>query len=108
MTKKVTESELNRCDTFCKTEYLRRSSKNETKKNKRSKLFTSSELSAFLKRRKPTAIAFCKRNFCNPKCPFLGKNYPIRTFCPLCKKKSMGVEKKGAITYCAYDPNVEI
>ena len=106
--RKVTDLELKKCDTFCKTEYIRRSTKNETKRNKKSKMFSSSEFSAFLKRRKPAAIEQCKRNFCNPKCSFLGKNYPIRSFCPVCRKKSMGVEKQGAITYCAYDPNVEI
>jgi hypothetical protein len=100
-TKPITDSELNACDKFCNDGYVKMYTKNKRKRFK-----TTTELNAFIDNRKQYIIDNCKRTYCNPHCPHIGKNIAKRYFCPLCKEKSMGVEKLGAITYCQYDPDI--
>lgn len=107
-TKQITASEVDRCDKFCNTEYLKRNKKFFSKiyrgMNKRmNKKTTTNDLDAAYEGRKPTLIEDCKRNFCNPHCPHLGKNKATREFCPICNKS---FKELGAITYCQFDPSI--
>lgn len=103
-TKQITASEIDRCDKFCNTEYLKRNKKFFSKIYKRiNKKSTAKDLDAAYEGRKPNLIEDCKRNFCNPHCPHLGKNKATREFCPICNKSFKDL---GAITFCQFDPSV--
>lgn len=106
--KRITDLEKSKCNDFCNNEYLKRYKTNFHQfynKKKHLPIFnkTKKQIDDIFEGRKSQLIQDCNRNFCNPSCPNIGKNMSLRYFCPLCKKKSMGVEKKGAITYCSFD-----
>lgn len=105
---KISPDEMNKCNTMCKTVYMKKLKANTVKDfNKNSFLKnlnkSKSEIEETIEKNRENHVTDCKNTFCNPKCSnYFNRTEKIRYFCPLCKKSEERVKKLGAITFCQH------